>query len=324
MNYRTIKSADITLSEIGLGCWAVGGPNWEKGTTSSGWSPIDPHEVSDAINYAVEHGVTHFDNADCYGDGRAELLLAKSISTKSKDLTISSKVGWIQSRGNHPYHPSNIRFQCEQSLKNISRDVIDIYYFHHGNFGKNDQYLSDAIETMHQLRDEGKIRAIGLSTYSQKEFKRLIPTIRPDVVQCWAHLMDYHFIAKNSQLQQLCDTYNSTIIGFQPLNQGLLLGKYDKNTPPSFGDGDHRASLKKFSKESIGDVNERLSQMAKRYDHSTETFAAVAFQFVLAHQNITGIVAGFRNLEQVKTNLSKPELKLNGEDLRFLYKLFQK
>ncbi len=323
MNYRTINSAEITISEIGLGCWALGGPNWEKGTISSGWSPIDSSEVTDAIHYAIDHGVTHFDNADCYGDGRAEVLLAKSLGEDSKKVVISSKVGWIQNCGDHPYAPINIRAQCEQSLKNLNRDVIDFYYFHHGNFGKKDQFLPDAIETMHRLRDEGKIRAIGLSTYSQKEFKRLMPTIRPDVVQCWAHLMDYHFIAKNSQLQQLCETYNSSIIGFQPLNQGLLLGKYDPKNPPLFNDGDHRASLKKFSKESISYVNDRLTQLSKRYGQSIENLAAVAFQFVLSHQNISGVVTGFRNREQVKANLSKTALKLNGEDLRFLYKLFQ-
>ncbi len=324
MNYHKIGSnSDVEISEIGLGCWALGGPNWEKGTISSGWSPIDPLEVTEAVAYAVDHGVTHFDNADCYGNGRAERLLGKALGEQRNNVTIASKVGWFQGCAEHAYESTNIRHQCEQSLKNLGREVIDIYYFHHGNFGKSDLYLDGAMETMHQLRDEGKIRAVGFSSYTQKEFKRYIPIIKPDVVQCWAHLMDYHFVAKKSPLQQLCDEHGATIVGFQPLNQGLLLNKFDPDNPPQFGEGDHRASLKKFTQDSLREVRARLNELVVRYDSSVETLAAIAFKFVLAHDNISGVISGFRNREQVEQNLSKVDLKLNGEDLRFLYNLFR-
>lgn len=324
MNYRRIGNTDIEISEFGLGCWALGGPNWEKGTIPSGWSEIEEEPVIDAVHYAIDHGVNHFDNADCYGNGRAERLLARALGNRNADVVVSSKVGWVQGCAEHAYESTNIRHQCEQSLRNLKRDVIDIYYFHHGNFGPNDQYLPEALETMHRLRDEGKIRAVGLSCYTQKEFKRLIPKILPDAVQCWAHLMDYHFVAKNSVLQQLCEQYGATIVGFQPFNQGLLLDKFDPVNPPHFGEGDHRSSLKKFRRDSLESIHNVLIDVKQRYGESSEDLAAVAVNFVLNHSAVSGVVAGFRNREQVKSNLMKQDsLLLNGNDMSFLYNLFR-
>ncbi len=278
MKYHQIGSTDISVSEIGLGCWALGGPNWEKGTIASGWSPINENDAIEAIEYALDNGVTHFDNADCYGDGRAEKILSKALASKTNCAVVSSKVGWINSGYEHAYSAQNIRHQCEFSLTNLNRDYIDMYYFHNGDFGRADQYLPEALEEMHKLKQEGKIRAIGLSTYSQKQFKRLIPQIKPDVVQCWAHLMDYHFVAKNSTLQNLCKQHNTSIVGFQPFNQGLLLDKYSPENPPQFGEGDHRASLKKFTQDSLREVRARLNELVVRYDSSVETLAAIAFK----------------------------------------------
>lgn len=324
MEYRTIGKTDIEVSEFGLGCWALGGPNWEKGTIPSGWSDIEEGPVVDAVSYAVDHGVNHFDNADCYGNGRAERLLARALGSRTSEVVISSKVGWVQGCAEHAYESTNIRHQCEQSLRNLNRDVIDIYYFHHGNFGPDDRYLPEALETMHRLRDEGKIRSIGLSCYTQKEFKRLIPQIVPDAVQCWAHLMDSHFVAKNSILQQLCEEYCATIVGFQPFNQGVLLDKFDPENPPLFGEGDHRINLKKFHQEQLRSSHELLNEVKERYGSSVESLAAVAVKFVLNHASVSGVVAGFRNREQVQENLSMlDKINLNGNDMSFLYKLFR-
>ncbi len=323
MRYRQIGQTDIMISEVGLGCWALGGPNWENGKIANGWSEINPDEVKEAVAYAVDHGVTHFDNADVYGNGRAERLLADSLQGKDKTLIIASKVGWFAGTAKHAYEPTNIRHQCEQSLKNLNRDVIDIYYFHHGDFGKGDTYLADAVEEMYRLKAEGKIRAIGLSCYSQKDFKRLMPTIKPDVVQSWAHMMDYHFVTKNSELMQLCDRYGATFVGFQPFNQGILLNKYSSKTPPTFGEGDHRADSPKFKPDFLAEVEKGLDPIIQKIGSSVEELARVAMQFVLYHQAVSGVIPGFRNLEQVKANLVGVDQPLNGEEISLIYKAFQ-
>src|SRR5690606_13008868 len=182
MKYRKLGKSEIEVSEISLGCWTMGGLNWVNGDPN-GWADVDEAQITEAVNFAIEKGVNHFDNADVYGNGRAERMLARILGKRSTDFIIASKIGWFPGTAEHAYEPAHIRHQCEQSLINLKRDYIDIYYFHNGNFGNNDEYLDDAINTMYKLRDEGKVRLIGQSAYSHNDFQKLIHKVKPDVIQ---------------------------------------------------------------------------------------------------------------------------------------------
>ena len=322
MEYNEIGKTGITISEIGLGCWTLGGFSWDYGKRSSGWAPVDLKEASEAIAFAIDNGVNHFDNADVYGNGLAERILADSLGKKNKDVIIASKVGWFKGTAAHAYEPQHIRHQCEQSLVNLNRDYIDIYYFHHGDFGENDCYLEDACEAMERLKSEGKIRCIGLSAYSEKEFKRLVPRIRPSVVQSWAHAMDCHFIAKNSALMNLCEEYAMSFVAFSPLNQGILLGKYKSSAPPVFPDGDHRRDSEKFKPEYLARAERGIEAVSETMGGSVEDLARIALQFVLYHDHVAGVIPGFRNVEQVKVNLSAGGKPLNGKEAAIIRKAF--
>src|SRR5258708_1958345 len=189
MKYRKLGRSDIQVSEISLGCWTLGGLNWVDGTPN-GWANVDEAEVKRAVDYALDQGVNHFDNADVYGNGRAERMLSKILGDRTKKLTIATKVGWFPGTGENVYEPGHIRHQCEQWLINLKRDVIDLYYFHHGDFGPDDRYVADAVVAAHKLQKEGKIRLLGLSAYSNEDFTRLIPKIDPDLLQSCAPSID--------------------------------------------------------------------------------------------------------------------------------------
>ena len=236
MQYRTLGNSDVKVSEISLGCWTLGGLNWVDGVPN-GWADVDEVEVIAAVHAALDAGVNHFDNADCYGNGRAERLLAKALGKRRRDVIITSKVGHFRGTAEHAYDALHVRHQCEQSLHNLQTDVIDIYYFHHGNFGPGDRYLDGALATVHRLRDEGKIRLIGLSAYSADDFARLVPKIRPTVLQSWAHLMDDRFIAPGEPVAELLKKHHLSFVAFSPLNQGVLLGKYQAEAPPAVRPG---------------------------------------------------------------------------------------
>jgi len=205
MKYRKLGKSNIEVSEISLGCWTMGGLNWVNGDPN-GWANVDEREVAEAINYAIDHGVNHFDNADVYGNGKAERMLARILGSRTNNFIIATKIGWFPGTAANAYEPKHIRYQCEQSLINLKRDYIDIYYFHHGWFGDRNEYLDDAVEVMYKLKEEGKIRLIGQSAYSHEDFQKLIPKVKPDVVQTFANAVErvflYFEIAKSLRSSQ--------------------------------------------------------------------------------------------------------------------------
>lgn len=321
MQYRKLGKTDIEVSEISLGCWTMGGLNWINGTPN-GWANVDENEIKEAVNYAIDQGVTHFDNADAYGNGRAERMLARILGKRTNNFIIASKIGWFPGTAAHAYEPAHIRHQCEQSLINLKREYIDIYYFHHGNFGDNDEYLNDAIDVMNKLKEEGKIRIIGQSAYSHKDFQKLIPKIKPDVIQSFASILDDRFIQDNSPTRKLLEENNISFIAFGPLAQGVLLDKYHKNNPPKFEEGDNRKGKERFSAEYLAKLEPKLKELKNKFGSSIEDLAGTALQYLLYYKCVGAVIPGFRNLKQVKSNLAKKNKPLTGDEFEFIKNIF--
>lgn len=322
MRYRKVGRTDVEVSEISLGCWTMGGLNYNRGF-SIGWAEPDEAEVIEAVRYAVEAGVNHFDNADAYGNGVAERLLAKALEgVKSDNLVIATKVGHFQGTAPHAYTPLHIRHQCEQSLENLRRHHIDIYYFHHGNFGPNDQYLDGAIDMMRRLRSEGKIRLIGLSAYSNEDFLRLIPKIEPDVLQAFANLMDDRYVRPGNPVPDVMEERGLSMVTFSPLNQGILLDKYDPDNPPRFQPGDNRAGKEKFTAVSLSRAHAKLAKVKERFGATSEDLERVALQFLLGHRYVCCPIPGFRNSAQVRSAVAAADRPLTAEDVKWLRDLF--
>jgi myo-inositol catabolism protein IolS len=321
MKYRKIGNSGVEISEISLGCWTMGGLNWVNGV-ANGWADVNEDEIREAIWYAIDNGVNHFDNADVYGNGRAERMLARILGNRTKEFIIATKVGWFPGTASHAYEPAHIRHQCEQSLINLNRDYIDLYYFHHGHFGDNDSLLEGAIEVMYRLKEEGKIRLVGQSAYSHEDFTKLIPKVKPDAIQSFASAMDDRFLKEGTPTRELLDKYNISFIAFGPLAQGLLLGKYSKDNPPKFEPGDHRAKNSKFSAEYLEKLEPRIDLLKSRFGSSTEELSRMALQYLLYYRETGAVIPGFRNLQQVKANLHGMDSPLSQEDFNFIMEIF--
>jgi myo-inositol catabolism protein IolS len=321
MKYRKIGKSDIEISEISLGCWTMGGLNWQNGT-SIGWANVDENEIIEAIHYALDKGVNHFDNADVYGNGRAERMLSKILGNKVNEVIIATKVGWFQGTAEHAYDPLHIRHQCEQSLKNLKREYVDLYYFHHGDFGEDDKYLDDAIEVMYRLKEEGKVRLIGQSAYSNEDFLRLVPKVKPEVLQSSANSIDDHYVADGQPVRKLLEENQISFIAFGPLGQGLLLDKYSKSNPPKFESGDHRNRSDKFKAEFLASLEPKLEKLKEKFGSSINELARAAQQYLLYHNVVAAVIPGFRNLKQVKDNLYAANKPLSDEEFNFIKQLF--
>lgn len=320
MNYRKIGTTGVQVSDISFGCWTMGGPNWAKGS-SIGWGDVKEDEVIAAIKVGLDAGVNHFDNADVYGNGRAERMLAHSLDrlgVKSGKLVIATKVGWFQGTAENAYEPAHIRHQCEQSLINLQRDHIDIYYFHHGNFGPGDKYLAGAVDVMHKLVKEGKVRLVGLSAYSEDDFERLVPVIKPQVLQSWANALDDHFVREGSRVDRLMEKYGLSFVAFSPLAQGLLLDKFDPKKPPVFEPGDHRQNSEKFSEKALAALAPKIGKLKARFGSSTEDLASMALNYLLSYPKVCCAIPGFRNERQAKCNVAGAGKALTPEDVQFI------
>lgn len=320
MKYRKLGTTDISVSEISLGCWTLGG-DADKG--GMGWHGAEEKDAIEAVAYGLDHGVNHFDNADVYGMGTAEKMLAKALGKKNKDVIIASKVGWYKGDFEHAYKAENIRTQLEKSLKNLNREFLDIYYFHNCDFGKDDMYLDEGLAEMLRLQKEGKFRALGLSGYSAADFLRLIPVIKPACLQSWANMLHPEFIQDDQDVAKLLKKENISFVAFNPLSRGLLTGKFSSKNPPKFDKNDVRAGMDEFKPENMKAFDEKFDKIKEKFGSKPEALVRVALQYVLGY-NVTGcVIPGFRNKAQVEMNLFGADMKLTEEEVRFVADTFR-
>ena len=320
MEYRELGTSGVKVSEISFGCWTMGGLNWVNGSPN-GWANVDEDEVTAAIKVALDNGVNHFDNADVYGNGRAERMLARAfdrLGVKSTDVIIATKIGHFPGTAEHAYESAHIRHQCEQSLINLKRDFIDVYYFHHGDFGPNSVYLESAAATMDALVAEGKVRVKGQSAYSADDFERVVPVVKPQVLQSWASALDDQFVRPGSRVSTLMEAHDLTFVAFSPLAQARLLDKYDPANPPAFDEGDNRRGNEGFGGAGLGKLKPKLAKLKERFGDTTEDLAATALNYILAQPRVACVIPGFRNDRQARCNLSGVGRPMTQEDIKYI------
>ncbi|HEX8251688.1 MAG TPA: aldo/keto reductase [Thermoanaerobaculia bacterium] len=314
---RTIRlgRTNVQVPAVSLGTWGHGGPRVTDNGVSVGWSGHDDDEAKAAIVAAYRNGITHWDTADAYGDGHAETLIGQLWSEVPRDeIFLATKFGYIYGPANHPYDPKFMREQAERSLRNMNTDVIDLHYFHHCDFGPDDHYLDGAIETMRRLRDEGKVRFIGLSDWDATRLMRVIERIDPDVVQPYRNLVDDDY--ESSGLKAYVDAHDLGVAFFSPLKHGLLLGKYDH--PVEYGEGDFRSGVGDFrDPEAIERYKRAAAAMRRRFASHTEPVLHAVIGALLTGNDTACVLLGQRNPRQVASAAAVGEA-LSGEDAQWV------
>src|SRR5258706_590123 len=175
-------------------------------------------------------------------------------------------------------------------------DVLDLYYFHHCDFGPDDVWFDDALATMRRLREEGKIRFIGLSDWDASKIMRFIGRVDPDVVQPYRNLLDDEY--ESSGLKAHVDAHDLGVAFFSPLKHGLLLGKYD--APQDFGEGDFRSNIADFrDAEVIARMKRAAAAVREKFaGHAEPVLHAVTGALLTGNPTAT-ILLGQRNRRQV-------------------------
>jgi aryl-alcohol dehydrogenase-like predicted oxidoreductase len=292
---RTIRfgRTNVQVPAISLGTWGHGGPNVNHGA-SVGWSGHDDGAAKEALKLAHRRGITHWDTADAYGNGHAETLIGEVFAegVPRADIFLATKFGWVTRGNGHFYDAGFMREQCERSLRNLRTDVVDLYYFHHCDFGPNDEWFDDALAMMRRLREEGKVRFIGLSDWDARKIMRFIERVDPDVVQPFRNLIDDEY--EPSGLRAYVDAHDLGVAFFSPLKHGLLLGKYD--APHRFPEGDFRSGIPEFEDaEFIARMRRASGEVSARIPVLRAVTGAL-----LAGNPTATVLLGQRNPQQVE------------------------
>jgi len=293
---RTIGRSNITVSALGLGCWAIGGPFW-RGENPVGWGQVDDVESLRAIQRALDLGITFFDTADVYGCGHSERLLGQALAGKRDKVVIASKFGNIfdeQTRHitGEDASPTYIRQACEASLRRLNTDYIDLYQLHLGNYD-----LVKAVEvreTLEALVAEGKIRAYGWST-DNPERARLFAA----GPHCTAIQQRLNIFEGNAEVLAICEEFNLASINRGPLAQGLLTGKFTADSQLPADDVRHGWNLRE------GNLAQRLQKLDRLRTVLTRdgrTLAQAALGWLWARSRQTIPIPGFKTVKQVEEN----------------------
>lgn len=309
MEYVYLGNSDLRVSRLCMGGCPMGG---------YGWGDVQEQDFLDAISEAINCGINYFDTADTYGLGQSERTLGKGLGTRRKDVVVQSKFGVRSGNGKTFYDnsPAYIRQACEESLKRIGSDYIDIYTIHYRD---RVTPIEDVIETMEGLKKEGKIRFFGLSNIHEDGLKEILP-----YRDCFVNCQDEYSLAcrKNEKdLENVAEYMNATPLTWGSLGQGILTGKYNKNSVFEKNDRRSRDIYVNFHGDkllkNLGIVDV-MRPIAQRHQVSV---AAVAIRFILDYLEDSVVLVGAKSPAQILGNNEAFGWCLTEEELDILNKV---
>jgi len=300
MNYRDLGKTGIKVSEIGFGCWAIGGNSYGQS-----YGPTSDKESIESLNRAVDLGLNFFDTADVYGRGHSEELLGKALRGKRDRIVLAAKVGadFYQGAGFQTFTPDYIRFALEKSLARLKTDYIDVYQLHNPPLRLLNR--EELYAPLDDLKKEGKIRAWGVSIFTPVEGMTAISVGKPDCLQVTYNIFSFK---AEQQLFHRAFEVGCAIIAREPLANGFLTGKYD--THPQFGAGDFRKNWPIEHMQARSEAARKLTFLNKGAERS---LTQAAIKYVLSDRAVSTAIVGMKTVAQVEENLAasdKPALTM--------------
>ncbi|MEV0484511.1 aldo/keto reductase [Streptomyces sp. NPDC050508] len=327
-----ILNGGLKVFPLGGGCWPIGGPGVNRGVPM-GWSTTNDAASRTALEVAYELGVNLFDTADVYGHGHSERLLGGLLrQVPRSSVVVSSKVGYFSGTAAHGYLPSHMRRQLETSLENLGTDHLDIYHFHHPDFGPGDRYLDAAIAQMRGFQAEGLVRSVGLrgphrlaSERTQlppderedkhTRFLRIFAAVRPDFLAVRYNALTPAPDPGQVDVFAFAKAEGVSVLINKPLGQGLLTGKYHPGEISRFGQGDHRLRKRWFTPSARQVVHAELAPLREHFGPGTADLSRAALGACLRFGEHTAVLAGFTSPEQVRQNVAAVDNPLTAEEL---------
>ncbi|MGH7522278.1 MAG: aldo/keto reductase [Gemmatimonadales bacterium] len=291
MNRRPLGRTGLSISEIGFGCWAIGGNAF-----GNSYGSTDDAESQRAIRRAFELGCTFFDTADVYGHGHSEELLGAALHDVRDQVIIATKLGGNFYNGDvrMDFSPGYLRFAVERSLERLRTDRIDLLQLH--NPPLNLISTMETYEPLEAMKREGVIRCYGVSVHPPEEGIAAVNVGLPDTVQ----------IVYNLARREAEDTFLATaqaanvgVIAREPLANGFLAGRYTAES--TWEHGDIRSRMPRPYVTQLAALGQRVRELAEQ---SGMTASQLALKFVLDRAELASVIVGMKTVRQVEDNLN--------------------
>lgn len=297
---QKLGKTDIKITSIIMGCWQMGGAPY--------WQGIDDKTSQEAVLSALHSGINTFDTAAVYG--QSEALLGKTLKKHRQNVVIATKVFA------NKLAYEQVLISCEESLRNLQTDYIDLLQIHFpsGAFESTLVPIEETMAAFSKLKQEGKIRAIGVSNFSISELKEAdkhgeINSIQPPYSLFWRSPVD--------ELKSYCIENNISILAYSPLAQGLLTGKFDRNH--NFHDDEIRSKQILLKPEHYSRIQDALDELRRIAERNKISLTELALAWIIS-QPKTAAIVGIRTTEQAVNNartmgISLSHMDLNAADL---------
>ena len=320
MEYRKIGKSDLELSVVTFGAWAAGG--WM-------WGGTEQTESVKAIHAAYDCGVTSIDTAPIYGQGTSEKIVGDAIKGIPRDkVQILTKYGlrWDTKEGEFYFDSvdnngnaidvyryagkESIIKECEDSLRLLGTDYIDLYQIH---WPDPTTPIQETMEAVDKLIKSGKVRYAGVSNYNLDEFMEANRYI--DVI---SNQVSYSMIKRDIENELVPHTIESkkSILAYSPLGRGVLTGKMKPGH--KFAKGDHRANLPAYSNENIKLINDFLDRIRALAQDKNASLCQLVIRWTIDQPGITIALVGARNANQAIQNAGASDIELSEEELSFI------
>lgn len=304
MEKRRLGKNGPELTVIGFGCWAMGGAGWQ-----GSWGAQDDAQSVEAIQVALDRGITWFDTAAVYGLGHSEEVLGKALGSRRKDVVVATKCGltWAeQSTVTNNGHYDSVLREADASLKRLGTDYIDLYQLHWPDTHHHAP-VQETMRAMQTLVDAGKVRSVGVSNFDVPLLQQALEVRHVDSLQPPFSLLHREV---ERDILPFYQQHGIGVVAYSPLASGLLGGRYAQQT--TFAEGDWRGRDPNFSGEGLQRnlaIVERLRTIAARQG---KTVAELAIAWVLANPAVTSAIVGVRRAAHIVDTLPAADWHLDA------------
>src|SRR5471032_627807 len=304
MNTRQLGKTGWQVSEIGFGAWGIG----------ADWGAVDDGESLAAMHAAVDAGVTFFDTADVYGDGRSERLVGQLLRERSEQLVVATKFGRRAPLDLSNYTYENFRAWIERSRENLGVETVDLVQLH--SLPWDTYYTPSVFDACARLVDEGLVRAYGVSVEKVEQGLKAIEFPGVATVQ----IIFNAFRQRPAELffRQALE-HDIGVIARVPLACGLLTGKFGRET--RFATDDHRAYNRHGEAFDVGETFSGVSfetglEAVEELRSLVPAGAQLALRWILDFEAVSTVIPGAKTPEQARANAAAAELPPLTEQTR--------